>query len=77
VGTSNFERFWLEYYCDLYDCDAYKGADVFLPVLGELSLVSISIPCVCVFTACQLYDVDLSYDEECLSCVGNCVILTS
>ena len=36
---------------DLYDCDVYKDAGVFLPVLGELSLVDFSFPggCVCMY----------------------------
>jgi hypothetical protein len=51
---------------DLYDCDIYKGADVLLPVLGELSLVDFSFPgeCVYVCTIRQLYDVNLSCDKD-------------
>jgi len=33
---------------NLYDCDVYKGADILLPVLGELSLVDFSFPGGCV-----------------------------
>jgi len=53
---------------DFYDCDVYKGADDFLRVLGELCLVDFSFPggCLCVFSVHQLYDVDLSYDKDCL-----------
>jgi hypothetical protein len=44
---------------DLHDFDIHKGADVFLPVLGELSLVDFNFPggCVCVCTVRQLCDV--------------------
>jgi hypothetical protein len=64
---------------DLYYSDVYKGADVFLPVVCELSLIDFSFAggCVCVCTISQLYDVDLSYDEDCLPCVGNSLILTT
>jgi len=54
---------------DPYDCDIYKGADVFLPGLGELSLVGFNFSdgcvCVCVCirvcvrTIRELYDVDV------------------
>jgi len=63
---------------NLYDCDIYIGADVFLPGLGELSLVDFNFPgglcvCVCVlYVSCMMW---MSYDEDCLSRVGNCVIL--
>jgi len=33
---------------NLYVCDVYKGTDVLLPVLGELSLVDFSFPGGCV-----------------------------